>query len=259
MASETSSVEFILSEVAKLSFMDKLQVMTDLSALIKKEGKTGLIGKATKKEKKAKDPDAPKRESSPKTKAWRAFVAHLKTTNPDIFEGCSKEPEKLKIAGEYKTEHKDEYETFVSEFMDSLPEGEKTASDEKKAVKKEKKEKAEKKDPLPSSPKTDSKAEALAKVKALAAAKKASASKAEEKKEENKEKKPVKKVVKKEEKKVEPPKEDEDDSMAKIEIDGEEYWIDNGSSSLFKVEDDGSFGPMVGTYNPATGEIEESE
>jgi hypothetical protein len=254
-AVSTSSVEFILSEVAKLSFSDKLQVMTDLSSLIKKEAKSGVIGKATKKEKKEKDPDAPKRVSSPATKAWRAFVAHLKITQPDLFEGCSKEPEKLKIAGEYKTEHKDEYEAFQKKFIDSLPEEEKVTSSSSAKAAEPKKEKKEKKE---SSPKSDSKAEALAKVKAKLAEKKAASSaKAEPKKEE---KKPVKKVVKKEEKKVEEKKEEEDDgSMEKIEIDGEEYWIDDSSKSLFKIEDDGSFGPLVGTYNPSTGEIEESE
>jgi hypothetical protein len=268
-AVSTSSVEFILSEVAKLSFSDKLQVMTDLSSLIKKEAKSGVIGKATKKEKKQKDPDAPKRVSSPATKAWRAFVAHLKTTQPDLFEGCSKEPEKLKIAGEYKDEHKDEYEAFQKKFIDSLPEEEKVTSSSAAKAAEPKKEKKEKKD-TKEKKESDSKAEALAKVKALASAKKAASSaKAEPKAEEKKEKKPVKKVQGSQgeavaarraaEKKVEPPKEDEDDSMAKIEIDGEEYWIDNGSNSLFKIEDDGSFGPLVGTYNPATGEIEESE
>ena len=272
-AVSTSSVEFILSEVAKLSFSDKLQVMTDLSSLIKKEAKSGVIGKATKKEKKEKDPDAPKRVSSPATKAWRAFVAHLKTTQPDLFEGCSKEPEKLKIAGEYKDEHKDEYEAFQKKFIDSLPEEEKVTVSEKPKEKKEKKEKSEKKESSPKADsKADSKAEALAKVKAKLAEKKAASSaKAEPKKEE---KKPVKKVQasqgeavaarraaeKKEEKKVEEKKEEEDDgSMEKIEIDGEEYWIDDSSKSLFKIEDDGSFGPLVGTYNPSTGEIEDAE
>jgi hypothetical protein len=253
-AVSTSSVEFILSEVAKLSFSDMLQVMTDLSSLIKKEAKSGVIGKATKKEKKQKDPDAPKRVSSPATKAWRAFVAHLKTTQPDLFEGCSKEPEKLKIAGEYKTEHKDEYEAFQKKFIDSLPEEEKVTVSEKPKEKKEKKEKKDTKEKKES----DSKAEALAKVKAKLAEKKAASSSPP--KEDKKEKKPVKKVEKKVEKKVvKKEEEDEDGSMEKIEIDGEEYWIDDSSKSLFKIEDDGSFGPLVGTYNPSTGEIEDAE
>jgi hypothetical protein len=133
-----SNMESVLSSITDLSFGDKITLMNQLSLLIKKEAKTGVIGKAMKKERKQRDPDAPKKESAPGTKAWRAYVSEIKEKHPEILSDCEKEPERLKKIGEYKDAHLAAYEKFVDEFISGLTYEEQLAyeSSKKKAAEK---------------------------------------------------------------------------------------------------------------------------
>jgi hypothetical protein len=138
-----SNMESVLSTITDLSFGDKITLMNQLSLLIKKEAKSGVIGKAMKKERKQRDPDAPKKESAPGTKAWRAYVSEIKASHPEILVDCEKEPERLKKIGEYKDAHLAAYEKFVSNFISGLPEEEQAAYEESKKKASEKASKKE--------------------------------------------------------------------------------------------------------------------
>jgi hypothetical protein len=155
-----SNMESVLSSITDLSFGDKITLMNQLSLLIKKEAKSGVIGKAMKKERKQRDPDAPKKESAPGTKAWRAYVSEIKEKHPEILADCEKEPERLKKIGEYKDAHLAAYEKFVDEFISGLTYEEQLAyeSSKKKAAEKASKKEsssekpAKKEEPAPPAP-----------------------------------------------------------------------------------------------------------
>lgn len=243
IASESTSYEQALSLISEMPFADKLRFNAELATLLRKEGKSGAVGKAAKKEKKAKDPDAPKRAAAPGTLAWIAFVKHCKDTMSERFTDCTLEKERLAVAKAIKDEDKSAYDAFVAKFKEehgsaapSEDEGEAVA-----AVP------APKAAAPPAAPALSAK-EKLEKLKAAAAAPKAAPAKKEDKpKAEAKPKKEVKKAAKpkKEEKKAvaeEPP-------MPKKEIEGTEYWFDPDTNGLYTIVD-GGFGAWVGYFQP---------
>jgi hypothetical protein len=58
----------------------------------------------------------PKRQAAPGTLAWMAFVKHCKTSMADLFEGCTKEPERLMVCKTIKSENPEVYQSFVKGF-----------------------------------------------------------------------------------------------------------------------------------------------
>jgi hypothetical protein len=241
IASESTSYEQALTLVGEMPFADKLRFNAELATLLRKEGKSGAVGKAAKKEKKAKDPDAPKRAAAPGTLAWIAFVKHCKDTMSERFSDCTLEKERLAVAKAIKAEDKDAYDAFVAKYKEehSAAPSEDEGETETAATP------ALKPAAPPAAPLTA--AQKLEKLKAAAAEKKAAP--AEKPKAAEKPKKEVKKAAakpKKEEKKAAPA---EEPPMPKKTIEGTDYWFDPDTNGLYSIVD-GGFGAWVGYFQP---------
>lgn len=216
----STSYDQALALFEGLSFSDKLRFNSEIASLLKKDGKTSKAGKT------ASDPDAPKRSVAPATAAWFAFVAHCKETMPDRFEGLKKVTDKLQVCKAIRAEDMAAYDSFAEDFKQSLS--------------------AASAAPAPAVAKTSAvakpptKAEKVVAVKAaLASASPAvPASPAA----------PKKVAPKKAVKTVAPPP--AEPTMPQIEIDGENYFIDRESNTLYTIMDDQSLGAKVGIYQP---------
>ena len=233
--SESSSYDQAISLISEMPFADKLRLNVDLASLLKKEGKSGVVGKAAKKEKKARDPNAPKKSAPLGTLAWIAFVKHCKDTMSERFTECTKEPERLAVCKAIKAEDAAVYTEFCEQFKadhseDSIPSSPVAVAPAAKVVltAKEKLEKLK-----------------AAKAAIPAPAKAAAVAKAEKPKKEAKKVAPVKKQVKK----AETAPVAEEAAMPKKEIDGVEYWFDPETNGLYSVLD-GGFGAWVGFFQP---------
>ena len=252
IASEFNSYDQALSLIGEMPFADKLRFNTDLANLLRKEGKSGVVGKAAKKEKKTKD-TSNKRTAGSGTLAWIAFVKHCKDTMPQRFTECKKEPERLAVVGAIKAEDKGGYDAFVVKFKDAHPtvlQVENSASpseDESDDVPPP--------TPAPTTVPTLSAKEKLEKLKAVSASAalkkteekpKAEKPKAEKPKAEPKAKKEVKKAAPKA-KAAEKPV--EETPMPKKLIDGTDYWFDPETNGLYSI-DNGGFGAWVGYFQP---------
>ena len=111
--SKMSAIDQITSLLETMSFAEKLSLNERIATAIRKEG-----GKAgSKKAAKTDDGEAkPKRKAAAGTLAWQAFVKHIKTTQPDAFDGITKESDKLQIVKGIRAEDMPAYETFVAEW-----------------------------------------------------------------------------------------------------------------------------------------------
>jgi hypothetical protein len=107
-----STIDQITALISELSFAEKLTINEHLASSIRKEG--GGKGKKVKGEK--ADKDKPKRKAAIGTLAWTAYVKHIKTTQPDAFEGISKESEKLVIVKGIRADDPEGYKTFTEEW-----------------------------------------------------------------------------------------------------------------------------------------------
>ena len=275
IASEYNSYDQALSLIGEMPFADKLRFNTDLATLLRKEGKSGVVGKAAKKEKKSKDPSN-KRPAAPGTLAWIAFVKHCKDTMSERFTECTLEKERLAVAKAIKSEDKDVYDAFVLKFKNDHPvvlqgensmvlqgensmvlQGENSASpsdDEADDT------------PAPPAPAlalapapTLSAKEKLEKLKvASAALKKTDENPKAEKAKAEKPKAEKVKAEKKEVKKAAPKakaaeKPVEEAPMPKKQIDGTDYWFDPETNGLYNIMD-GGFGAWVGYFQPDNNE-----
>lgn len=266
----SDAVDSILEQITELSFPEMLQLNASLALLLKKGGKGGAVSRALKKEKKAKDPDAPKRQAATGTLAWIAFVKKIKEEHPDLFVDCTKEPERLAVVKDYRAENKEEYEEFVKTYKEeAAAEAADSDEDDETPAPPVKKPAAPAKKPTEtksSSPKTAAaaKEDKLAAVRALAEKKKiaassktagggAAAAAAPAKKE-------VKKAVSAPKTPAAPKKEEEEDeSMGKITVEGTEYWMDKKTNGLYTLEEGDGFGPWVGYYQPETEDIRHTD
>jgi len=246
-----------LATITDFSFSDKLRLNSELATLLKKEGKTGAVGKAAKKSAKASDGEKPKRKAAPGTLAWMAFVKHCKTTMAERFEGCTKEPERLTICKAIRSEDSATYDAFIKEFKENHSSS--APADDADAD-------AAEPEPVVPAPTPASKAEKLAAAKAAAAAKKAApatpATSAPEAKKPVKKAEPASEAKAAEAKKAKKPVKSaktaaaaakaaaETPTMPQIEIDGENYFHDRSNNGLWKVEEDDTFGAWVGYYQP---------
>jgi len=257
IASEYNSYDQALSLIGEMPFADKLRFNTELATLLRKEGKSGAVGKAAKKEKKSKDPSI-KRTAAPGTQAWIAFVKHCKDTMSERFTECTLEKERLAVAAAIKAEDKDVYDAFVVKFKSDHPvvlQGDNSASPSEDEA-----EDVSPPAPAPTPVPTLSAKEKLEKLKAVtatAALKKAEPKAKAEKpvvspkaKAEPKAKKEVKKAAPKAkaaEKTV------EEAAMPKKQIDGTDYWFDPDTNGLYNIVD-GGFGAWVGYFQPDNNE-----
>ena len=110
-----SSISDMISQVADLSLADKLALIDSVVASIRKEGGMPAIKKvkASKASEKVEGEKKPKRKAALGTLAWTAYVKHIKTTQPDAFEGLTKESEKLVIVKGIRAEDAEGYKTFT--------------------------------------------------------------------------------------------------------------------------------------------------
>ena len=222
-----------LATITEFSFSDKLRLNSELATLLKKEGKTGAVGKAAKKSAKASDGDKPKRKAAPGTLAWMAFVKHCKTTMAERFEGCTKEPERLTICKAIRAEDSAAYDAFTKDFVDNYSDAEaEEVVAEPAAV------------PAPAAPVKAAKTPAKA-AKATASATSAPAAPATPAKT-TKAKTPgaPTKAAKAKTAPAAAP------AMPQIEVDGETYFHDRSNNGLYNLMEDGSLGAWVGFYQP---------
>jgi len=106
-----SAIDQITTLMETMSFAEKLSLNERIATAIRKEG-----GKAGSKKTKVEGDAKPKRKAAAGTLAWTAYVKHIKTTQPDAFEGITKESDKLQIVKGIRAEDGAGYDTFVTEW-----------------------------------------------------------------------------------------------------------------------------------------------
>ena len=275
-----NSYDQLLALASALPFADKLRFNADFAAALKKDGKAGAVGKASKKEKSA---DKPKRTAGVGQLAWFAFSKHCRATMPERFTECKSAPDYATVSGLIKDEDQSAYEAFVAKFKEenastsaSEAESEAEAPAAEAPAPKAAQTGAEKKAaiaalmaakmaatsaPLPASPKAPKvpKEDKEAAKAAKAAAKEAEkVAKAEAKAAEKaaKPKKTVKKVTASKGgggggggpgPAASAPSQPEEEVMPKITIAGTTYWHDVSTNGLYNVDGEG-FGSWVGFF-----------
>ena len=253
-----------------MSFSDKLSFNAKFASLLAKETKgAGVLAKAAKKEKKEKDPSAPKRVAGAGQKAWFAYIEHCLATMSERFEGIALRKDKLAVVKAIRAEDKAGYDAFVAKYkeehassaaaVEDAEEDDESEAEAKPAPKPvAASAKAEVKAPTSSDAKPMTAAEKIAAIKAKRAADAkadgSAAAKAESAKPAAAAKKPLVKGTAKAKVAAAVVKED-DGSLARISIDGQDYHRDTSMNGLWKVADDGEgFGAWVGYYQPGNDE-----
>lgn len=222
--------------VSALSFDEKMTLLSELAKSLVGQGSSVKTTKTEVKTtaKKEKDPDAPKREATPLFKARTAYIAQIKVSHAERFaEEKAAGIKYLTTAKSIIDEDKPAFDEFVAEFIASAgsspsnaaaaPAPAAAATPKKVSAADLKKAAEAKKAPAPA---------AVATPPKPTAAKPAAAPPAP--------KKPVKTVA--------PKAPAPDESLAKTEIDGEEYLRDTKTQALWKLDEDGHQGPFVGYY-----------
>ena len=250
--STDSSFDQALSLVTEFSFSDKLRFNSELASLLKKEGKTGAVGKAVKKAKSKDSEGKPKRKAAPGTLAWMAFVKHCKATMAERFTETTKETERLSICKAIRAEDSASYETFINDFKANYSPAEEEVAEAPAAA-------------AAKAPAAAAKAPAAAKTASASATSVASATpkKVAPKKTAETPTTPPKteakapsapSAPKKAPKKVAKVEAKTEPVMPQMEIDGENYFHDRSNNGLWKVEEGDSFGAWVGYYQPENAE-----
>jgi hypothetical protein len=238
----SSAIEQINTHLESLSFAEMVTLneqigiaLRKLSGGVKPSATKG--GKRSKKASKsgdaASDSEAeakPKRKAAAGTLAWTAFVKHIKETQPEAFEGVTKESDKLHLIKGIRAENIEAYDSFVKDWK------EKYAASEASSMAEE----AEGSAPAPApvaaaKPKTA--AEKVAELKAAKAAAAAAASAASPAPAATP-KKPVKTVkaeAPKKAAKASEAKATEEPQMDQIDIEGKMYWHDPATHGLWEV------------------------
>ena len=259
-----SSIASIMSLVAALSLSDKLQLNAQLAAQMA----GGAPEAATVNKKTSARKGKP---AAPGTKAWSAFIEHCRATMPERFASAPPK-DRMIIAKAIKDEDPEAYKAFAAKYVAEHPASEaasvasdaesvpaeadkaekpkRVMSDEQKAKMKAGREAAKaakdaakaagetpppKTKKAPSGAKAPKKAEAPASVGgggSVAAAPIA----------------PIPPLAPQ-------PVFEEDASLTKITVGGDEYFLQTANNDLYAVEGDG-LGAFVGRYDPATGDID---
>jgi hypothetical protein len=254
-----SAIEQITSLLETMSFAEKLSLNERIATAIRKEG--GKAGAKTSKKAKTDDGEAkPKRKAAAGTLAWQAFVKHIKTTQPDAFEGITKESDKLTIVKGIRAEDMPAYETFVTEWKANYEATQGEAAEVDDEV-----EEAEEVVAAPAKPAAAPKTPVTAamtpaqKIAALKAAKAAAApaaapapAKKEVKKAAKAEAKPAAKTAAKPKAAV---KEEEAKQLPVLTIEDVAYWHDEETQGLWKKETETFSGDnWAGYYQPGNEE-----
>jgi len=120
----STPVEQIVALMAEMTFAEKLALNERLAISLRKEGGAAAPGK--KRGRKPKDSaeesaeDKPKKKAAPGVMAWTAFVKKMKDEQPELFEGLTKEADKLGVIKEWRKEataNEEAYKTFSAEFV----------------------------------------------------------------------------------------------------------------------------------------------
>ena len=253
-----SSTDQIITLFESLSFAEKLSLNERLATSMRKEG-GGAAGKKRGPKAKADGEPKTKRKAALGTLAWMAYVKHIKTTQPELLEGHTKESEKLAIIKMVRGEDPQGYEAFVAAWKEehkddgaasTTEEGDDAASVAVSEVSEAK-------------PKVLTAAEKIAAMQAAKAAAseakaaeaKASEAKAAEAKA-SKAKTPTKAVAAAAAAPKKPVKaaaaKKEEPKMPVVTIDGTDYWHDPSSNGLWEKTSDVENGnsSWIGYYQP---------
>ena len=239
-----ASISELTSQVADLSLADKLALIDSVVASIRKEGVSAKKAKVSKADKATSD--KPKRKAALGTLAWTAYVKHIKTTQPEAFEGITKESEKLVIVKGIRAEDAEGYKTFTEAWKAEHASASASASasvSETESVVEPVPKKANVVKPAPKAePKAEKAEKPAAKPKVVKTPEKAATATATQKP------KPVAKAAK--------AKADEP-SMPQKEIDGNNYWHHPSTNGLWEVTgptvEDGT-GSWIGYFQPGNDE-----
>lgn len=254
-----SSIASIMSLVAALSLSDKLQLNAQLAAQM--AGGAPESASVTKKTSARKGKPA-----APGTKAWSAFIEHCRATMPERFASAPPK-DRMVITKAIKDEDAEAYKAFAAKYVAEHPASEaasvasdaesvpadkaekpkRVMSDEQKAKMKAGREaakavkdaaKAAGETPPPKAAKAKAPSGAKAPKKAAAASVGGGGSVAAA---------PIAPIPQ--------PVFEEDASLTKITVGGDEYFLQTANNDLYAVEGDG-LGAFVGRYDPATGDID---
>jgi hypothetical protein len=166
-----------------------------------------------------------------------AFVKHCKTTMPDRFEDCTKEPERLTICKAIRSEDSAAYDAFTKDFVDNYSEAEEAEPAAPAA-------------PTPAAAAAPAKAaKTPAKAAKVASAAPAAAAPVTPAKT-TKAKTPAAPTKAAKAKTAPAPA----PAMPQIEVDGETYFHDRSNNGLYNLMEDGSLGAWVGFYQPTDAE-----
>ena len=242
-----SAMEQIISLLETMPFAEKLSLNERLATAIRKEGGKG----GPKKRAAAADgEEKPKRKAAAGTLAWTAFVKHIKTTQPDAFEGITKESDKLQIVKGIRAEDMPAYDSFVAAWKADYEakQGAESVAEEAVAV---------------PAPKALTAAEKLAALKAPAAPAAPAAAAPAAKKEVKKAAAPAPAAAPKAAKPVKAvakpkaaAKEEEAKQLPVLTLEEVDYWHDEETQGLWRKEGE-TFGAetvWVGYYQPGNDE-----
>jgi hypothetical protein len=224
--------------VSALSFDEKMTLLSELAKSLVGQGSSIKTVKSEVKTtaKKEKDPDAPKREATPLFKARMAYIAQIKVSHAERFaEEKAAGIKYLTTAKSIIDEDKTAFDAFVADFIASAGSSPSNAAAAPAPA------------PAPAAAATPKKLNA-ADLKKAAEAKKTSAATATPPKPATAKPAAAPGAPKKAVKTVAPKAPAPDESLAKTEIDGEEYLRDTKTQALWKLDEDGHQGPFVGYY-----------
>ena len=227
-----SSISDMVSQVADLSLADKLALIDSVIASIRKEGVSAKKAKVSKASENAEGEKKPKRKAALGTLAWTAYVKHIKTTQPDAFEGITKESEKLVIVKGIRAEDAEGYKTFTDAWKAERTESDAVSASETESV-------------------AESVVEPVPKKAPKAAPKVTPAAKTPEKPAAATAEKPVKAVKTVKKAKAEEP------SMPQKEIGGTNYWHHPKTNGLWEVTGEtveNGMGEWIGYFQPGNDE-----
>ena len=243
-----SAIEQITTLLESLSFAEKLTLNERIATAVRKEGGAKTGGKRGPKSKADNGEEKPKRKAALGTLAWTAYVKHIKSTQPDVFAGITKESDKLTIVKGIRAEDKDGYDSFVTAWKADHTDDASVSAEETEVVEPE---------PKPSPVvKTMTASEKIAALKAAKAAAAVSTSEPAPKKAAAP-KKEVKKAAapKKEVKKAAPKEEAASQQLPQITLEDVTYWHDPETNGLWKVEGETFSGESwTGYYQPGNDE-----
>lgn len=239
-----SAIDQITTLMETMTFAEKLSLNERIATAIRKEG--GKAGaKAGGKKAKTEGEAKPKRKAAAGTLAWTAFVKHIKATQPDAFEGVTKEADKLKVVKIIREGDMAAYDAFVAEWKANYE----VAQTEGEAEEAEPE--AEEVVVAVPTPKPSAAMTTKEKIAAIKAAKASAPAPAPAPAKAAPAKKEVKKVKAAPAKKAKDAVKDEGAQMATLTLDDVDYWHCEQTHGLWTKDNDTFTGQnWIGYYQP---------